>query len=107
MNNIAPSYAFIEYVDEPYTAVVAHRLLRGTSLKEGDKATIQEGKASYSVSILLLGKNLFCSDCLFTLATHAGTREKCEIEQVKYEEAEDKENVKPIGQKRSKQVCAP
>ena len=103
----APSHAFIEYIDEPYTAVVVHRLLRCTSLKEGDETTIQEGKTSYSVSVLLLGKYSFCSYFLFTSTTHTGTREQCEIEQVKYEEVEDKENVKPKGQKRITQVCAP
>lgn len=35
----------------------------------------------------------------------AGTQEKCNVEQVKYEDAEEKENTKPKEQKRSTQVC--
>ena len=64
----APSYAFIEYINEPYTAVVPLRLFRGPSLKESEIVEVQEGKTNYSVKILLLGKYLFCSSdsyCLF------------------------------------------
>lgn len=55
------SYAFIEYINEPYTAVVPLRLLRGPSLKENEIVEVQEGKTKYYVKILLLGKYLFCS----------------------------------------------
>jgi len=64
----APSYVFIEYINELYTAVVPLRLLRGPSLKENEIVEVQEGKTNYSVKILLLGKYLFCSGesyCLF------------------------------------------
>lgn len=56
----APLYALIEYINEPYTAVVPLRLLRGSSLKAGEIAEVQEGKTNYSVKLLLLGKYLFC-----------------------------------------------
>ena len=64
----APSYAFVEYINKPYTAVVLLRLLQGSSLKESEIIEAQEGNMNYSVKILLLGKYLFCCDksyCLF------------------------------------------
>lgn len=55
-------------MNEPYTAVVSIRLLRGPSLKESEIVEVQEGKTNYSVKILLLGEHLFCGGeiyCLF------------------------------------------
>ena len=44
----APSYAFVEYINEPYTAVVPLRLLQGSSLKESEIVEVQKGKMNYS-----------------------------------------------------------
>jgi len=55
LTGVAP-YAFIEYVDEIYTAVVPTRMLKGASLSINDVVKIKERKDTYEVKILSLGK---------------------------------------------------
>jgi len=84
---VAP-YAFIEYVDEIYTAVVPTRMLKGTSLLIDGIAQITEGKAIYEVKILSLGKK----DVLLLfvdLITTAGTHKECKQDQEKYDEDDE------------------
>ncbi|XP_065916674.1 protein starmaker-like isoform X2 [Dysidea avara] len=69
--SVAP-YAFIEYVDEIYTAVVPTRMLKGTSLFIDGIAQITEGKAIYEVKILSLG-----------------TQKECKQDQEKYDEDDE------------------
>lgn len=63
----ASSYAFIKYINEPYTAVVPLCLLQSQSLKETEIVEVQEGKPNCSVKILLLGKPFVCSGESYSL----------------------------------------
>ncbi|XP_065895052.1 protein starmaker-like isoform X7 [Dysidea avara] len=86
-NSVAP-YAFIEYVDEIYTAVVPTRMLKGTSLFIDGIAQITEGKAIYEVKILSLGKKgVFLLFVYFS--TTAGTQKECKQDQEKYDEDDE------------------
>ncbi|XP_065911375.1 uncharacterized protein [Dysidea avara] len=85
--SVAP-YAFIEYVDEIYTAVVPTRMLKGTSLFIDGIAQITEGKAIYEVKILSLGKKgVFLLFVYFS--TTAGTQKECKQDQEKYDEDDE------------------
>lgn len=91
----------MEYVNEPYTAIVPTRLLIGPSFEVGDTAQVKEGRAKlYEVKILSLGKQLCLYYCYKIMAL-SGTHEECKSEEIKYEleledsEEEDKENTRP------------